>query len=181
MFLRSLHPSYYLLLFSYSVVSNSLQPRELQHARLLCPSLSPGVCSNSYPLSWQRHPTISSSVIHFYLLVLRSIFPSIRVFSNELAPGIKVLARVNTLGKIEGRTRRERQRTRWLDGITDLMNVSLSTVWEMVKDGEAWCAVVCGIPNSHTQLSDWTTKNWIFHFSIGPSNSGSDPGSLTSG
>ena len=154
MFLRSLHPSYYLLLFSYSVVSNSLQPRELQHARLLCPSLSPGVCSNSYPLSWQRHPTISSSVIHFYLLVLRSIFPSIRVFSNELAPGIKVLARVNTLGKIEGRTRRERQRTRWLDGITDLMNVSLSTVWEMVKDGEAWCAVVCGIPNSHTQLSD---------------------------
>ena len=154
MFVRSLHPSYYLLLFSYSVVSNSLQPRELQHARLLCPSLSPGVCSNSYPLSWQRHPTISSSVIHFYLLVLRSIFPSIRVFSNKLASGIRVLARVNTLGKIEGRTRRERQRTRWLDGITDLMNVSLSTVWEMVKDGEAWCAVVCGIPNSHTQLSD---------------------------
>ena len=51
-----------LLLFSRSVVSDSLQPHGLQHARLPCPSLSPRACSNSRPLSWRCHPTISSSV-----------------------------------------------------------------------------------------------------------------------
>ena len=54
-----------LLYLSHSAVSNSLQPRGLQHARLPCPSLSPGVCSNSHPLSWWSHPTISSSVALF--------------------------------------------------------------------------------------------------------------------
>ena len=54
-----------LLLFSYSVVSDSLRPHGLQHARPPCPSLSPGVCSNSRPLSQWCHPTISSSVIPF--------------------------------------------------------------------------------------------------------------------
>ena len=54
-----------LLLFSYSVVSDSLRPHGLQHARPPCPSLSPGVCSNSCPLSQWCHPTISSSVIPF--------------------------------------------------------------------------------------------------------------------
>ena len=55
-----------LLLFSHSVVSNSLWPYGLQHARLPCPSLSPGACSNSCPLSWWCQPTISSSVIPFF-------------------------------------------------------------------------------------------------------------------
>ena len=54
-----------LLLFSYSVMYNSLQPHELQHTRLFCPSLSPRVCSNSCPLNQWCHPTISSSVIPF--------------------------------------------------------------------------------------------------------------------
>ena len=52
-----------LLLLSRSVMSDSLQPHELQHARLPCPSLSPGVCTNSCPLNWWCHPTISSSVV----------------------------------------------------------------------------------------------------------------------
>ena len=53
--------------WSRSVVSDSLQHHELQHIKLPCPSLSPGVCSNSYPLSWWCHPTISSSVVPFLL------------------------------------------------------------------------------------------------------------------
>jgi len=70
-----------LLLLCLSIMSDSLQPCGLQHARLPCPSLSPRVCSNSGPLNQWCHPTISSSVVSF--LLLPSIFPSIRVFSNE--------------------------------------------------------------------------------------------------
>ena len=85
------------------------------------------------------------------------------------------------LGKIEGRRRMGWQRMRWLNGTTDSVDMRLSKLQEMVKDSEAWCAAVHGVPKSHTWLSDWTTKNWIFHFSIGLSNPGLDPGSLTSG
>ena len=89
-------------------------------------------------------------------------------YSAHLMQRTDSLEKTLMLGRIEGRRRREQQRARWLDDITDSMDMSLSKPQEMVKEREAWHAAVHGVAKSQSRLSNWTTTTytWMLQFKL---------------
>ena len=121
---------------------------------------------------WRRDLRVPWTARRSNQSILKEISPGISLegmmlklklqYFGHLMRRVDLLEKTLMLGGIGGRRRGGRQRMRWLDGIMDLMDVSLSELRVLVMNMEAWCAAIHGVTKSQTQLRDWTVLNWYF-------------------